>query len=297
MQCKHKITPILTLKKLKIMARKNTANSNATATANATAKKATKKAAAHNAIATAEAAANVAALATIAKPAANEKKSDAIDATAVNAARVTDAIKRALKLIKEEALSLRAIVATIYDNKEANADIAFVAKYLAFENAANRHAAIKAGVVMLKKLLPIVHAAQIGDTVKHEPAKLVEVAPGVYEAKEEANVWAILDAALSNIDRTAAKRLVTIGHYYNADGDRIDTEEAKAAKRATSAAKKEAAAAKREEAAKKTLGLDGVDIVSVKEISALDLLRHALAKCTGTPAAKHIVDAMAALAN
>lgn len=211
------------------------------------------------------------------------------EAAPANNALSVEAVKNACKWIKEEQLSLRSIVATIYDNKETET-LQTVAKALGmFDEGKNRRDSINGARDMLINCLPVVSVKRYGDNElpKNEPARLKEISNGVYKAVTETNVWSILEAALNNIDRAQKSVVVELGRYYDVNGVPVDNTTGTEAEKMAKEERKE----KKQANARKTLGI-AEDAQIVTNMTAKDILFAALARVQNEAARAKILEAI-----
>lgn len=214
--------------------------------------------------------------------------------TATNNALSVEAVKNACKWIKEEQLSLRSIVATIYDNKSVNELQPIAAALGMFTEEKSRRDSINAARDMLINCLPVVSVKKYGEgdneQVKNEPAKLKEITAGVYKAVAETNVWSMLESALNNINRDKTSVVVELGKYYDVNGLPIDNTTGAEAEKTAKTERKE----KKEANARKTLGISE-DAQIVTDMTAKDILFAALSRVQNEAAREKILEAISML--
>lgn len=211
--------------------------------------------------------------------------------TANNALSV-EAVKNACKWIKEEQLSLRSIVATIYDNRTINELHAIATALDMFDTTGkSRRDIINGARDMLINCLPVVSVKRYGEgdneQVKNEPARLKEITAGVYKAVAENNIWNILEVALNNIDRAQKSIVVDLGRYYDKNGVPVDNTTGTEAEKTAKEERKE----KKQANARKTLGI-AEDAQIVTNMTAKDILFAALARVQNESARAKILEAI-----
>lgn len=223
-----------------------------------------------------------------------ETTTEAAPANDGNNALSVEAVKNACKWIKEEQLSLRSIIATIYDNKSVNELQPIAAALGMFTEEKSRRDSINAARDMLINCLPVVSVKKYGEgdneQVKNEPARLKEISNGVYKAVAETNVWNMLEVALNNINRNKTSVVVELGKYYDVNGLPVDNTTGTEAEKTAKEERKE----KKQANARKTLGISE-DAQIVTDMTAKDILFAALARVSNEGAREKILEAISML--
>lgn len=203
-------------------------------------------------------------------------------------AAALEKIAAALKNVKAEMLSVRAVVRAICQLASEPA-VKPLAEYLKLTEGSNKTARENA-VDYINKTAPYVIETTIDNITSKTPAVLTEVAPNVYKAAPIKGALKVVEAAVNNTSR--AQKVVKNGVYYNADAAELESQDTakNAAKEATAAAKTERKN-KQIEAAKKTVAeACGVNVDNMHIIgNAVDALNAALTYAAGNAALQQAI--------
>lgn len=205
-----------------------------------------------------------------------------------------EALETAVKALKKEAITLRALVRCIADNAN-NPKIGLLANAFGLTIGSNKTQR-EACLMNIIKMLPYyIETKSDNGTIHTTPAKLSKKADNVYLASAQTNYFSVLSDVVKNMIGNGNALLhvpVIAGKYYDSNMHLIgDQNQAKAIAKSNRETAKEAKEAAKIEQAKELLGLG--EIVSLDTIG---LLREAAKRCKDTDALDHIMQAIGLLA-